>query len=448
MKISLKIFLLSIFFCNLCAMEPQSACKFERSKKVNCVDGVSDVVKINDDLYVGKVNEEFYVAMERVSGEGANWWADYSNCSQKIASSFSQGVHPYFHSADGTAHFNTIINRQVGRCTGDLGLKTELWIAYASNKPIECRAMEAKYDNSLLHGSLDNNLLLGYEKEPQIVEMFFSVLTSKMAILTTHVGISRSPEGADFMLRKGKIVKALEKYKIEFAKEIKKNEVKEGEASKELVSSLRSRIIEADELIVKLKKSIERKLGRSMDLHSFAAKVMRIVYPNKKYMLNAPAKAVANIFLKKMPKGTIFVGNDRYKNRIEMAKKDKRSLLDEFDLEQVKEKLEDERKRILNCKAESEYEKLGIDEKYRMLESNPPMVQMYGEDNIIFAVFDPRAKDGKSYLINNLLSEENANTYKWLLLPEQNDRLFCEVDDCLVDLEALEKVGKFELLQQ
>lgn len=54
--------------------------------------------------------------------------------------------------------------------------------------------------------------------------------------------------------------------------------------------------------------SAVRQKGISVDLHSFAAKVMLIRNPKRLYQVNAPVFAMEKIFLDAMPAGAIFVG--------------------------------------------------------------------------------------------------------------------------------------------
>lgn len=53
---------------------------------------------------------------------------------------------------------------------------------------------------------------------------------------------------------------------------------------------------------------VGRPKGISVDLHSFAAKVMLIRNPKRLYQVNAPVYAMEKIFLDTMPAGAIFVG--------------------------------------------------------------------------------------------------------------------------------------------
>jgi len=58
---------------------------------------------------------------------------------------------------------------------------------------------------------------------------------------------------------------------------------------------------------VSLEREQIRTKGTSIDLHSFAAKVMLMRNPQRKYMINAPAFAMEEIILKELPKA-VFVG--------------------------------------------------------------------------------------------------------------------------------------------
>ena len=56
--------------------------------------------------------------------------------------------------------------------------------------------------------------------------------------------------------------------------------------------------------------------GLSVDLHSFAAKVMLMMNPNCKYMVNAPVAAMAQILIKALPEGSVFVGTRDLKDSV------------------------------------------------------------------------------------------------------------------------------------
>jgi len=57
----------------------------------------------------------------------------------------------------------------------------------------------------------------------------------------------------------------------------------------------------------------------SLALHSFAAKVMKMRNPKKAYMLNAPAPEMREILIKKMPPHSIFVGDNETLGQLKKA---------------------------------------------------------------------------------------------------------------------------------
>lgn len=69
-----------------------------------------------------------------------------------------------------------------------------------------------------------------------------------------------------------------------------------------------------------------RTTGLSIDLHSFAAKVMLLRNPNRKYMVTAPVFAMENIIMKTFSKG-VYIGTQEMKKLMEERQ---RVTLDEF----------------------------------------------------------------------------------------------------------------------
>lgn len=465
MKKLLNAFILVLLSSCICAMETKVSSGLEDYQKTSKIEGHLDVVKISDDLYVGKINDEFYVAMERADGRTIDWWIKYLK-SRTYLSTILKGAKfrgkTYFGDSSGMNYFGRMMywfkrlfspEKEELPFSNRYALQqgTELWIVYASNKPINSLVA----DNPDVRGLLEDDCFIDFEREPQTIEMFFSVITSPKAKITSHMGINRSPDGAYFIKKKAAIIKALEKEKTELLIKIKENQVKtkeeniEEEKLVEKAFDLRQKLEEKEALIASLNKSIERKLGQSMNLHSFAAKVMKIVYQNKEYMLTVPVDSMSKIFLNKIPAGAIFVGDNRYKNRLIMEKKEICNLSCSCD---PKEK---------DCLCPVCF----INKKCEIIESHFPVVKFSSIDKLPFncmriSIFDPKemAKGNEFYLIDNLQSDENEKIYSWLFLPEFRPGEFLsefgapsapfDLNYCLIDLEALAKVGKFEPLHK
>ena len=198
--------------------------------------------RINDSLYVGKVNDKFYVAMERLTKDNADMWFEYS-CSQVdkwwqsvMRLKTRTGTSQQEFSLDAATFFKNIIYAyRSGRINGN----NEIWIAYASNIPV---LQPAKLDK---------------ETNPHI-EMHVSVATSPQALITSHLGISRT-------------------YETTQALETNPNYPKHRD--------------------------------QSIHLHSFAAKVMRMRDSRKTYMLTFPSKIMREILLKKIHPHSIIAPN-------------------------------------------------------------------------------------------------------------------------------------------
>ena len=113
-----------------------------------------------------------------------------------------------------------------------------------------------------------NKAFLGLDSS---IEMYMSVVTSTKALVSSHFGISRTWEAASDLEQK---------------------------PSKR-----------------------KRHPGQSLYLHSFAAKVIKLRDPKKVYMLTVPNAAMRNILLKKMPAGSIFIGDNLYQEKLKEAEK-------------------------------------------------------------------------------------------------------------------------------
>jgi hypothetical protein len=207
------------------------------------------VTKINDGLYVGKVEDEFYMAMERIYDDNIDGWLEYANA--QIEKRMCAKDLKYLPTVDGSSHFRMTLDFYK---RGIITRENELWVAYASRDPVRSKAnlKDLKYISS--------------------IEMFVTVVTSQDALITSHMGISRTFEAA----------------------------------------------LDLQQAPPKHRKHP----NQSIHLHSFAAKVITIRDPRKVYMLTSPVPIMLEILLKNMPPDSVFVGDNIYQKKLEDKEKE------------------------------------------------------------------------------------------------------------------------------
>jgi hypothetical protein len=201
----------------------------------------------------------------------------------------------------------------------------ELWVAYASNKEI---TQKAKL--SIPSGQ--------FVSDPHI-EMYVSVLIPSRAPVTAHMGISRTWEAA-----------------IDFQK-----------------------------------KSTKRKKhpDQSVHLHSFAAQVSKLRDPKKVFMLTAPVEAMRTILIKKMPSGSVFIGDSDYQKEVEGYAQNPMSCLGEYDLQSEENETEAEKKTRLEKIAVRRNKTFKIADKMSLLKTHPPRVkQIDDKDTTKLTIFN------------------------------------------------------------
>ena len=316
------------------------------------------VKKINKDLYVGKVGEKFYVAMEQINQDNIDKWTEYARIQ------VSAGSHKplkYLSSSDDSGHFLQVLKfYRDGKITSD----NELWIAYASSRPVTGKAKKLGLCNPF-------------------IEMFVTVVTSPDALITSHMGISRTWKTA-YDLQQKPPRRRKHPY-------------------------------------------------QSVHLHSFAAKVMKLKNPRRKYMLTAPNPVMRNILLKKMPKDSIFVGDNLYQKELEEIEKDPKAWLIIRDLE-IEGELHEDRDKRLNQEAEEMYRDFKCEEKNRLLKTNPPRIRITDQQFTI-------QKPDKTTFIT---FKKSTPVYQWMFTdPYRSIGLTCPY--VLIDLDAL---SVFETLEQ
>ncbi len=326
-------------------------------------DWAANVQKISDDLYSGKVNDQFYVCLERVDHKNIDMWEGYAKQQESAGERMNL---KYLQTVDGSRRFMSIMKAYK---SGNIAHTNELWVAYASNVAIKERA-KLNY----LNGSSNPN-----------IEMFVSVVTSPDALITSHMGISRTWEAALSLEQK--------------------------------------------------QPTLKKQSDQSMHLHSFAAKVMKMRDPKKVYMLTAPAVAMRNIFIKKMPENSVFVGDSIYEQQIKAAEKDPMTLLSPaLDLKEKKGETAQHREERLKKSAEEMVRYINLKEKVSLLKTSPSR---------IIRVIDGRKqkftieKPDEAPLVT---FDQSTKTYQWMYTEPYEDRgLFLPY--VLVDLEKLAEFG-------
>ena len=214
----------------------------------------------SDGLYVAKIkNQNLWLVMERVDNNNIDSWKRYATVQKDLrVTTFASKFEKKFNDV-GSQHFYKVLH-EVPRD------KNEVWVAYiTSDLNAKSTDISYCYNADVLEEyykaiySAKQQTAFKPTKFNEHLKMFFTVTSSPNALVTSHMGISASAEGS--------------------------------------ISG--------------------RPKGISVDLHSFAAKVMLIRNPDRKYMINAPAFAMEKIMVDSLPKDAVFVGTREMKKTIE-----------------------------------------------------------------------------------------------------------------------------------
>lgn len=215
-----------------------------------------NVQKIDKDFYVGRMrsqaDKDLWLVMEHVSADNHRTWCQYIDvqCNPRAVEYVSAMVDENGKSCqkgstgDGSYHFRKVLEE----VSYD---HNEIWVAYITKaeKPQKIRDGLLCYTNQHLDRSSNS-----FAKD---IEMFVTVTSSPQALITSHMGIASSIEGAGI-----------------------------------------------------------RQKGTSLDLHSFAAKVMLMRNPARRFMVNAPVFAMEKIIANALPDST-FVGTREMRERMQ-----------------------------------------------------------------------------------------------------------------------------------
>lgn len=134
--------------------------------------------KINDDLYVGKFTKDFYLTMERIDKNNIDMWINYAKDQQRAGNFMTL---KYLPTTVGSDHFEMVLEDYK---RGVISQNNELWVAYVSNIPVT--------EKATLNAGCEK---LSSCKNPNI-EMYVTVITSPDALITSHMGVSRTWEAA------------------------------------------------------------------------------------------------------------------------------------------------------------------------------------------------------------------------------------------------------------
>ncbi len=202
-----------------------------------------NIVKKTDDLYVAQMpDHDLRLVMERVNDRNVGRWRSYAGIQshEEVIRHFNGHVdknQQQLSLQEGSGHFCSVLRRV--SCS-----ENEIWIAYVS---------EEKNPEGIptdFYYSVRNATHPTTGSFPSSIKMFVTVTSNPNALLTSHMGIAASVEGA----------------------------------------------------------LGQRPRGISVDLHSFGAKVMRMRNPDRRFMINAPAFAMEKILIDKLPAGSLFIG--------------------------------------------------------------------------------------------------------------------------------------------
>ncbi len=231
-----------------------------------------NVQKGGDDFYYGRMKsqtgKELWLVMERVDKDNQSLWMEYISVQSHprainfAADSKGKDGQPLQKgtTGDGSCHFKRVLNEI---SYGD----NEIWVAYitrAATLPKKITYYGSGFDGDTMFYTTDHLYNKdGLDKHghrfAKDIEMFVTVTSSPNALITSHMGIATSIEGVR-----------------------------------------------------------TRQKGTSIDLHSFAAKVMLMRNPKRKYMVNAPVFAMEDIIAKALPDDT-FVGTRQMRQTMQQV---------------------------------------------------------------------------------------------------------------------------------
>jgi hypothetical protein len=336
---------------------------------LDVVSSLSENVQIVDDhFYVGEVpGKDLRIVMERVNKENIELWRNYAQ----------------------TQNWDRAVSIVSARCDengeklqkGSLSDGSGHFLEILKTVPYDVVELWVCYITRLPNPEKIPRNMANYNSENAIngdhpfakdIEMFVSVSSSPEALITSHMGVASSLEGV-------------------------------GNRSK----------------------------GTSVDLHSFAARVMLIRNPDRKYMVNAPVNAMEMIFAKALP-GSFHAGTVEMRQKMEKRQK---VTLQEFTEVKIPKRSKKAQERAVKdpfdpfvCKVEC-LETLTVEEQYRryknpypfasaknkeeedkeflkFMEKHPPILSVENDKMIIYNPQSPSEPD--------LTIEKSDKKYEWM----------------------------------
>lgn len=263
-----------------------------------------NIKKMSDDFYIGKMADKGpYFIMERIDEKSANhqrlkFWQKFADdekkyhdiykkdywANERVPNEKGRGFLSFSDRSDRLSDALDSFKISMGYSKDN-----ELWICYASRK-LAKSSLEISHDD---------------------IELAFTLMTTKDAPMTTHMGINRS---FNYLI----------------------NAIKERELEKDTSNYL-----------------FPVHGNLSVPLHSFAAKVMKIIYPEKVYMITSPVHKMKKILENALPKKDCFEGDNitMYEEQIRaFYENKKKSKPDLFPSLKIKKTMEDLSKEIENLK--------------------------------------------------------------------------------------------------
>lgn len=309
--------------------------------------GYPGVEKLTDDLYVGKVNDDFYLGMERVTDDNIAGWLAFAH-DQLVVGCRKKDL-KYLPSIDGSEFFEQVLHDYDDAVIAPYH---ELWVAYASSVPV---------------------VGLFNIEDAAFIDMFVTVITTQDALLTSHMGISRTWQAAQA--------------------------IEEGTRTKH-----------ADQ---------------SIHLHSFAAKVMRLRDHRKMYMLTVPVPSMRAILIAKLPALSVFVGDSVYNARLKVLQKGHEELQCAPVAEVVRKSDSFRRKAADDFYFYDRYK-----EQIGLLQTNPYRIIRHQSDSVQeFTIQWPHGEPLVTF-------DEKTAAYQWLFTRSYVD-LWLTIPYVLVDLDVL-----------
>lgn len=207
------------------------------------------VEQIDDDFYMGLMKSQagtnLWLVMERITPDNLGLWRQYIKVQNNLRA--VQFAYPSSKGSptDGSSHFSLVLD--------DVSLtKNEVWAAYITKADFPLRIAQGLSPYYSVEISVNKS-----DPFAKDIEMFVTVTSSEQALITSHMGIASTLEGAT-----------------------------------------------------------TRQKGTSLDLHSFAAKVMLMRNPDRRFMINAPVFAMEQIIINALPDAT-FVGTREMRKRMQ-----------------------------------------------------------------------------------------------------------------------------------